>query len=260
MTGSVFAALVQQGAVLGLPALGTAELVELYRHPVPDPARPWLRTNFVTTLDGAVAGSDGRSGSINTASDHYLFALMRAAADGILVGAGTARAEGYRAVDLQPWQRELRLSEGLSPVPTLVLISRSLSLPPNLVDPADPDAAVLVVTTRSAPSERVEQLRVAGIAVEQVGDVHVDLIAAVELLAGSGRPRLLCEGGPTLLGTLLSAGLVDEMCLSLAPSVIGGPGGRSSGGADLGADLSFRLEHLLLADDGTLFSRYVRER
>ena len=68
--------------------------------------------NFVTSLDGSVQGPDGRSGSINTASDHHVFALHRALADAVVVGAGTARTEGYRAVDLAPWQQAIRQAGG----------------------------------------------------------------------------------------------------------------------------------------------------
>ena len=71
----------------------------------PREAGAWLRTNFVATLDGSVQGPDGRSGSINTASDHHVFALHRALADAVVVAGGTARNEGYRAVDLAPWQQ-----------------------------------------------------------------------------------------------------------------------------------------------------------
>ena len=104
--------------------VGDAELVELYRHPAPE-AGAWLRTNFVTSLDGSVQGPDGRSGSINTASDHHVFALHRALADAVVVAGGTARNEGYRAVDLAPWQQAIRQAEGLAPHPTLVVVTRT---------------------------------------------------------------------------------------------------------------------------------------
>ncbi|HET9561183.1 MAG TPA: hypothetical protein VFP01_03690, partial [Propionibacteriaceae bacterium] len=54
--------------------LGGTDLVELYRHPALE-GRGWVRSNFVMSLDGSVQGPDGRSGSINTESDHYVFAL-----------------------------------------------------------------------------------------------------------------------------------------------------------------------------------------
>src|SRR5687768_12410110 len=96
--------------------LSDSDLVELYRHPAPE-GRGWVRSNFVMSLDGSVQGPDGRSGSINTESDHHLFALQRALADAILVGANTVRFEGYRAVDLEQWQLQIREQEGLAPYP-----------------------------------------------------------------------------------------------------------------------------------------------
>ncbi len=122
-----------------------------------------MRSNFVATLDGSVQGLDGRSGSINTESDHEVFALHRGLADVILVGAGTVRDEGYRAVDLEPWQTSLRAAEGLAPFPTLVVITGSLRLDPAFADPPYEHGPVLVVTSavhetwpygRSATGER----------------------------------------------------------------------------------------------------------
>ena len=98
-------------------ALTRDDLVDLYRWPRPARRSRTVRSNFVATLDGSVQGLDGRSGSINTESDHEVFALHRGLADVILVGAGTVRDEGYRAVDLEPWQRSLRAAEGLAPYP-----------------------------------------------------------------------------------------------------------------------------------------------
>src|SRR5215207_8265585 len=88
-------------------ALGDTDLVELYRYPAPE-SRAWVRSNFVMSLDGSVQDPDGRSGSIGTESDHEVFALQRSLADGVLVGANTVRIEGYRAIDLEPWQLRIR--------------------------------------------------------------------------------------------------------------------------------------------------------
>src|SRR3954464_1645111 len=80
-------------------------LARLYAYPPLDGGESWLRVNFVSTLDGAATGADGRSGSINTGADREVFALLRALADVVVVGAGTARAEGYRrAVTATRWR------------------------------------------------------------------------------------------------------------------------------------------------------------
>src|SRR5699024_6290073 len=77
---------------------------------------PWVRSNFVTTVDGAVQGRDGRSGTINTEADHLVFDLLRALCDVVVVGAGTVRRERYRAIDLTPDQQRIRAAHGLAGV------------------------------------------------------------------------------------------------------------------------------------------------
>jgi riboflavin-specific deaminase-like protein len=240
-------------------ALDGAALVELYRYPALED-RAWLRSNFVTSLDGAISGADGRAGSLNTESDHHVFALHRALADAVVVGAGTARQEGYRAVDLASWQRELRAQEGLAPFPTLVIISASAEIDPEVGSAADGDGGpVMIITTPGKPADQLQALRAAGVAVVVSETGALDLATVIDQLAGAGLARVLCEGGPTLHGRLLAAGLVDEMSLTLAPVVVGGQSTRTTGGVAMGS-ANFALRFALIADDGTLFTSYRRER
>jgi len=241
--------------------IGEAELRDLYRHPGSREGAVWLRSNFVVSLDGAIQGADGRSGSLSPASDQRIFALHRAHADAVLVGAQTVRAEGYRAVDLEPWQRDLRAVEGLSDFPTLVVISRSLDLDPGMVANGSLDVGtVAVITTAGKTAAELRPLNVAGVEVHQMPGPRLDLGAAVQLLAEMGLTRVLCEGGPRLHHNLLAAGLIDEMSLTLAPLVVGGSGGRTTAGAPLARPPGFELRSLLLGPDGALFLTYVCNR
>ena len=235
--------------------LSRADLIDLYRWPDSGPA-PVVRSNFVATLDGSVQGLDGRSGSINTESDHEVFALLRALSDVILVGAGTIRDEGYQAVDLQPWQRSIRSAEGLALFPTLVVVTRSLQLDPAFVAPPGEHGPVIVVTCGDHEPGRIEPLRDAGAEVLQVPGPTVDLGWALETLAARGSRRILTEGGPTLHRDLLAGGLIDRLSLTVAPSVVGGVGHRSTSGAALAERADFDLEFVLLGDDQTLFTNY----
>lgn len=234
-----------------------AELHALYRHPRTD-GGAWLRTNFVTSLDGSIVGADGRSGTINTPSDQHVFALHRAHCETVLVGAGTVRAEGYRAVDLQPWQQEIRAAEGLFELPILAVVSASLDVDPAIAVDDGHHGKVMIITSERADDAAVARFADHGIEVRRFGAEAVDLRAAVTSLAADERGRILCEGGPRLHHDLLAAGLVDGLSLTLAPVVVGGAGSRTTSGPGLDPPAGFRLGFAVHADDETLLTHWVR--
>lgn len=237
--------------VLGPDPAETA-LTELYR----PPRSPWLRATMVSTLDGASAGSDGRSGSINNPADHRVFRLLRGLADVIVVGAGTVRTEGYRAPDIDEALRAGRLDRGQAPAPVLAVVSRSGDVPTAALTG---DPAPWVFTTQE--SRHIERLR------DHLPDdrLHIrhgsiDLGQALTTLADAGLTHQLTEGGPNLLASLLAAGLVDELCLTWSPLVLGGSAARIVDSSDLlDPAVSGRPAHLLHAD-GVLLGRWLLER
>lgn len=238
----------------GLPAVlpDDHELARVYEYP----EKSWLRANMVASADGA-ATLAGRSGGLSSPADRRLFWMLRGLADVVLVGAGTARAENYRPTKSAESWGPLGLRSGRPAVPPLALVSRSLDFDPAapfLVD-APPDARTIVITCASAPASRQAALSsVADVIV--AGDTLVNLKEAVGALRDRGLGRILCEGGPHLLGQLATAGLLDELCLTLAPVLAGpGPLGIVSG-TPFPGPLPLRLASLL-PDDNTLFCRYL---
>ena len=101
-------------------------LAALYAYPDIAPgAAPWLRASMVASVDGA-ASLGGRSGGLSGDADRLVFSVLRSLADVILVGAGTARAEGYRPVrDGEVWAS---LRAGRAPVPPIAVVTGKLDL------------------------------------------------------------------------------------------------------------------------------------
>lgn len=240
-----------------LDEIGDEDLAALYAYPA-DLDRAWVRANFVVTLDGAASGPDGRSGSINNAADRRVFGLLRSLADVVLVGAGTVRAEGYRAVRTREIWRSLRAGMGLAPAPALAVVSESLDLPGGLFEGVDGGGPVLIVTSCRADPARVARARAAlgADAVVQVGEDHIDLATGLEQLGERGLSRVLCEGGPRLVSDLAAARRVDELCLTLSPMLVGGDAPRITRGGPL--DLGLRLGHVV-ESGGVLLTRWLRE-
>ena len=177
---------------------------------------PCLRAGFVLSADGGVA-HDGGSRPLQTPADEAVFHALRAVADAVVVGAGTARTEGYGPVRPRAGGRAWRARRGLAEAPTLVLVSRSLDL-----DPADrcfQGSSLVVTSAASDPDRRARLAEVTEVIV--AGDEHVDLQLAVRVLHERGLTRLLCEGGPSLLAAMLRQGLLDELCLTLTPLLLG---------------------------------------
>jgi riboflavin biosynthesis pyrimidine reductase len=209
-----------------------------------------LRAGFVLSADGGAAVAGGSRG-LQSPADQAVFAALRAVSDAVVVGAGTARAEGYRPIGVRPEGRAWRAAHDRAVTPTLVLVSRSLELDPG--DGCFAGPAVVVTCAAADAGRRAALEAVADVVV--AGDEQVDLHAAVRALHERGLRRLLCEGGPTLLTALLTAGLVDELCLTTAPVLLGTA--PSLLAQALPAPVDLRLVHLVDGEDGSLLTRWA---
>jgi riboflavin biosynthesis pyrimidine reductase len=232
------------GDELDLPALA-----EAYAYP----RERWLRANFVASADGA-AHVDGQSTGLSGPDDKRIFGMLRVLADVVLVGAGTARVEEYKPALRRPSLASLR--EGRPETATIALVSRTLGL--NLASPlfteTPPDARTIVITCAASDADlRAQAAKVADVIV--AGEETVDLGEARRALEDRDMGRVLCEGGPHLLADLAAAGLLDELCLSLSPTLAGPGASRIISGRHFPA-CPLTLKHVLAADDGFLFFRY----
>ena len=217
--------------------------------------RPWLRANFVSSLDGAVE-SDGYSRGLSNPVDKRVFALLRAHADAVMVGAGTLRHEGYGPARTAADLRVRRQTANLAEHPTLVIVSAALALDPSHRAFIEAPVRPIVITHSGAPEDRREAL---GWVADVIacGEMVVDLAIARAELTRRGLSQVLCEGGPHLFASLLAADQVDELCLTVSPLLTGAGAGRIVAGAGRSEPLPMRLAHLLEADS-TLLIRYTR--
>lgn len=238
-----------------------AELAAAYAYPDPGPAlggpQPWLRANMVSTLDGA-AQHDGRSQPISTATDMRIFGTLRALADVVVVGAETVRLEGYRPARVRAEFAAAREAAGQGAAPAIAVVSAGLDLDYSLPLFTSPAVPTLILTGAAAAPDRVAAAEKAGAQVVIAGDgVGVDPVRAVQALAELGHVRLLTEGGPRMLGQLVAAGVLDELCLTISPMLTAGDAQRIAGGPSVAVPKRYELVSLL-EEDGFLFGRYRR--
>ena len=226
------------------------ELPEFYRD-APD----GVRVNMILSLDGSVA-FHGLAGPLSNECDQTLLVALRSFADIVLVGAGTARAERYGPVVLTPDQlAERRNRYGITDIPPVAVVTRSADLPASMF--ADPRQRPLLVTTTEVARRHPNLTERADLLL--AGDTEVDLAGAVKRLQMRGFRRVLCEGGPTLLDQLIAADLVDDMCLTLSPTLSAARPTFHPGAGALTAPTRLALDHAFVVDDYA-YLRYRRSR
>jgi len=188
------------------PRRDEAKLRALYAH-----APGTVRLGFIESADGRCAGPDGSSRSLGGPEDLRILVTLRGLADVVVVGAETARLEGYGPITLRPELVEARLAAGHSPGVALAVVTRTGDLPPEVT----PESA-WVITTRDSP------------AIARLGATWTERIIvagrrsfkprrALRELGKRGMHRVLIEGGPTLAAHFLERSLIDDYCLTTSP-------------------------------------------
>ncbi|GAA3341846.1 pyrimidine reductase family protein [Curtobacterium pusillum] len=239
--------------------LSDDDLLELYSAGA---RAPWLRVNFVTTLDGSASAS-GTTGPLGGPDDLRVFDLLRRMADVVLVAAGTVRDEGYGPMVLHDADVAWRREHGMPDHPVFAIVSGALSLDPASRVFTEPPVRPIVLTSSTAAgsSQAAALSRVADVVPCSDPSEPDGVNAAVlrDELVARGLGRIHCEGGPSFLGTLVAADLVDELALTIDPSLEGGAGPRITRGSS--PDLRrMRAAHVLRGEGDVLLTRYLRER
>jgi riboflavin biosynthesis pyrimidine reductase len=203
-----------------MAVLDEDELHALHEHPAAAPGRPaWVRANMVASVDGAATDSDGRTAGLSSAADQQLLVILRRAADVVLVGAGTVRAQRYRP----------------SRTPIAVLtrtgdLDRTVPLFDPAADGPVDRARPIVLATPDVPADRLRTLTrdlTSEVEVIPVGPTPADAVAA---LVERGLMKILTEGGPHLLADLAAADQLDELCLTIAGQLLGSAAARITDG------------------------------
>ena len=207
---------------------------------------------MLRTLDGGVAGSDGRSRSVSSDLDRDILAEVRRLADAVVIGAQTLRVERYGPMRARDDAVEERRRVGQADAPVLVVVSGSLDLPWDEEVFSGSAVVPMVVTGSGASAESLERARdhATVVRLDQEQVTAADLLAA---LHDRGLRRVVCEGGPGLLGDFAREDVVDEVCLTLAPYQPALVPANDSAPERRDLELVQLLEH-----DSFLFARYVR--
>jgi riboflavin biosynthesis pyrimidine reductase len=229
--------------LLGEP--GTIEL-QVLRDALHFPAhedRPYAVANFVASVDGRAA-FQGRSGPLSDDGDRALFHALRERVDAVIVGTGTLRTERYGRLIKDEDARRRRTEYGLEPDPLACVVTRSGKLPLDI--PLFSEERVVVFAPQA----------VNGLKTTLIEPAELTLATVLRRLRQDyGVGSLLCEGGPTLFGSLVHEELIDELFLTISPKLVGGGSAPTiTRGAELAAPADVQLTSLL-ERDGSLFLR-----
>jgi riboflavin biosynthesis pyrimidine reductase len=235
-----------------------ARLAEFYTYPAAVDDRCWVRANMISSLDGG-ATDDGTAGGLAGPGDRALFARMRQEADVILVGASTVRIENYSGAQMSAAQRQDRQSRGQSEVPPIAVVTHSADFEHDAKLFTRAEVPPLIMTCTETADDARRRFSGAAEVIDASGPHadRVDPTTVLTILAERRLCRVLTEGGPSLLSLFIEHDLLDELCVTIAPILVGGLARRIASGPGV-AHTRMRRSHLLTDDEGYLYTRYVK--
>jgi len=217
--------------------------------------RPYVICNFVSSADGkATAG--GRTALLGGDGDRAAFHLLRTQVDAVLAGTGTLAVERYGLLVRDAHLSEIRLAEGRAVQPLAVMVSRSGRIPFDIPLFADARSRIVIYT----PTATIVPECPAEVTVPEIPPAQGDLLEVLRSLrVAHDVHSLLCEGGPTLLNSMLAQDLVDELFLTLAPALVGGDELGITTGKAVKGPLPLQLIWAV-EQEAHLLLRYARQR
>lgn len=148
---------------------------------------------------------------------------LRATADAVMSGARTVEAPGVTLGPGGKKYQRLRRARGLHAYNLRVIVSGSGSMNPRADIFKHRFSPIIVLTSARVPEKQLRQLRGVADEVKIVGETEVDFHAALRWLREQWNvKRLLCEGGAVVHGSMVQAGLIDELHLTICPKIFGG--------------------------------------
>ncbi len=218
------------------------------------PNRPYLLINMIASLDGA-STIKGLSGDLANAADRQVLLALRACCDWILVGAGTANAERYRSPRTNTATSQRRLQLGFDATPRLAIVTASGNVDPNA--PAlrhSSNPPTLIICGQKANHQHLADLNAEVVCLPTPQPAPQEVLGA---LHERNAKVVLCEGGPRWNASLLHTDLIDEICVSISPILVGGTSARIITNTQDSLPTNMGLDRLLVEDD-YLFTRYTR--
>jgi 5-amino-6-(5-phosphoribosylamino)uracil reductase len=182
------------------------------------PDRPYTLLSCSVSMDGYIASAASRL-LLSNEADFDRVDAVRATCDAILVGATTVRNDNPRLVVRSQARRDDRLARGLAPSPMKVTVTCRAELDARAEFFTTGETEKLVYCARTSVGDARARLEPVATVVD--GGPTVEMCGVSNDLAARGVERLMVEGGGTVHTQFLTADLVDELQLVVAPVFVG---------------------------------------
>jgi riboflavin-specific deaminase-like protein len=184
---------------------------------------PFVFSNFAMTADGKIAFANRKFVPFGSEHDRKHMMELRATADAVMAGARTLETPGTTMGPGGKKYQRLRLARGLPEYNLRVIVSGSGSMDLQADIFKHRFSPIIMLVSGSVPEKQLRLLRSVADEVKAFGEQEIDLPAALRWLREKWKvKRLLCEGGGALHGTMVRAGLIDELHLTICPKIFGG--------------------------------------